>query len=67
MAKKKMNLDELSNKANKLDDKQKLNTKGGYYIPRRKGSSFWWVRGGGIIDDDIDIRNQGQQVTSGGL
>ncbi len=57
MARKKLNIDGLKDKANLLDDKQQLNTRGGYWNPRRGGSSFWWERGGGgIIDDDIDFR-----------
>lgn len=56
MARKKLNIDGLKEKANLLNEKQQLNTKGGYYIPRRGSGSFWWERGGGIIDDDIDFR-----------
>lgn len=56
MARKKLNIEGLKEKANLLNEKQQLNTKGGYYIDRRGGTSFWWERGGSIIDDDVDFR-----------
>ena len=63
MNKSKLSFDELSKKADKLSQKEQLNTVGGRR--GRGGNIVWSSTRGGIIEDDLIIRLSPRRLTKG--